>query len=89
MPGRIAIVLRVAVFADPQTGTLQVSNLDTMAPLEVEPLSFVLTLEREADVTFSRGQIRSLDGAVSYPIQSSAAMFEALSQYVARAGRAP
>jgi hypothetical protein len=87
MPGRIAIVLRIAVFADSLTGALQVSNLDTMAPLEVEPLALVLTLEREADVTFSRGQIRSLDGSVSYPIQSSAAMFEALSAYVARAER--
>ena len=85
MPGRIAIVLRVAVTADPRTGTLQLSNLDTMAPLDVEPFSFVLTLEREADVTFSRGQLRSLDGTVSYPIQSNAAMYEALSAYLTRA----
>jgi hypothetical protein len=89
MPGRIAIVLKVVVQADTGAGMLQLSNLDTMAPLEVEPLSFVLTLEREPDVTFSRGQLRSLDGTVSYPIQSNAAMFEALRAYVARAESRP
>jgi hypothetical protein len=58
-------------------------NAESDQPLVLPRLTFLLTLEREADSSYVRGQLRSLDSAAnSYPIQSNLALFEAVERWL-------
>jgi len=81
----IALLMHIAPtqYAGHRVDQLEISNLDTMAAVSLEARSFVLTLELETDVPYVRGQLQSLPDRTSYPIQSNAALFDALSAFVA------
>ena len=64
------------------SGELRIGDVDTLLPLRVPHRRFVLTLESEPETSFTRGSLRALDDGVSYPIQSNAALFDALVEFV-------
>ena len=86
---RVALLLRIWPGEDQTSGVLRITNADTTRALLVRPGSFLLTLEREPDVTFARGHLRLLGDGAEYPIQSNSALFEALNDYIARSETAP
>ena len=86
---RLALLLSIRPTGDRTSGILRVANADTRQALTVTGGSFLLTLERERDATFARGHLRLLGDGADYPIQSNAALFEALNEYIARAETAP
>ena len=86
---RIALVLSISPGEDQRSGVVRIANADTRGELRVQRGSFLLTLEREPDATFTRGHLRLLGGSVAYPIQSNAALFEALTDYITRSETAP
>ena len=57
---------------------MRITDVETLEEIAIGHLGFELTLEGEADVTYARGSIRTLDENVTYPIQSSAALLDAL-----------
>lgn len=86
---RIALLLSIEPQENAVTGSIAVTDVETQQPLPVPQRAFVLTLEREPGVTHARGHLRWIEGNVSYPIQSSAALFEALQQYLDDSSGAP
>ncbi len=86
---RVALMLSTWPGQDQTSGILRIANADTRQALAVQRGSFLLTLEREPDATFSRGHLRLLGDGADYPIQSNVAFFEALNDYIARAETAP
>ena len=83
MPGRIALRLSISRKAGSKRAVLRIFRVGNQQELSVQPISLVLTLEQEPGVTFARGQLSLLDTNVTYPIQSNASLFEALSRYIA------
>lgn len=86
MVDQIELLLRLSPQNGPKCGNVSVSDLETSEVLPLRPLVFVLTLRREPDLTFARGQLRTADGN-SYPIQTNAALFGALRRYVGAGSR--
>ena len=80
---RISLLVGIAPESDIARGVLSISEADSAQALAVEPNLFMLTLEREPGATYARGEFRSLKTQTRYPIQGNAALFEALSDYVA------
>ena len=84
IPNRIALLVVINP-RDGIEGVLQVSDLESARRLRVESSAFMLTLEAEQAEGFVRGHLQDLTGKTQYPIQSSRALFTALSDYMARA----
>jgi len=80
---RISLLVGIAPHSDITHGVLSISEAESAEVLAVEPNLFMLTLEREPGATYARGEFRSLHTQARYPIQGNAALFEALSEYVA------
>ena len=81
---RVALLLCIWPGEDETSGVLRIADANTTRGLLVRPGSFLLTLEREPDATFARGHLRLVGDGAEYPIQSNAALFEALNDYIAR-----
>ena len=80
---RIALMVSVGAGEHPRRGVLRVANAETREEVPPPAVSFVLTLERDPDASFARGHIRVLPTGAQYSIQGSAALFDALSGYIA------
>jgi hypothetical protein len=66
---------------------MRVVDVETLEELALERLGFVLTLESEPGISFARGTIHTLGDDLTYPIQSSAALLDALLAYLGRTRR--
>ncbi len=87
---RIALMLQIRPGRDLKAAELRVANTESERTfLMPHKCSLLLTLEREQDETFVRGHVQLLGESVQYPIQSNAALFEALSEYVTQAEQEP
>jgi hypothetical protein len=84
---RISLLVRLTPEVEQARAFVQVSNVESEVDLPVAAGAFLLTLEHESGSTYTRGQFKSVRDNVSYPIQGSAALFDALSAYVARGER--
>ena len=77
-------MLQIQPQRDSSVADLQLTDAETSRPLSIaRRCSLVLTMEREPQATFVRGQIRLLGDEIEYPIQSSVGLFEALASLVA------
>jgi hypothetical protein len=86
MPERIALMVSISPQPDLLSGVLRLTNVYSDQPLPVPALHFLLTLESEPDGRIARGHLRTLQGDVSHPIQSSIGLFQALSRFLGSDG---
>lgn len=85
---RIALMLEIRPEPDRLAAELRVSNTETDRALTMpHGCSLLLTLEREQGASYVRGHVKLLGEGIQYPFQSNAALFEALSEYVAQAAQ--
>lgn len=71
-------------------GILRVSDPESLRPLPVRGLVFVLRLDEEVgEDGYAQGQLYSLDETLSYPIRTSLALFDVMAGYVEEARGEP
>jgi hypothetical protein len=83
----VSLLLRVSPHGDLARGGLKVYDVDTERPLPLFVGALILSLTNEPGAGHARGWLHTPDRAFSCPIQTSAALFEALAGYVEAAGR--
>jgi len=68
----------VSIWPESEAGSarLQVTEAEGSRPVELAQLSFLLSLEHEADESFSHGTIAFLDRTKAFPFRSNAELFE-------------
>jgi hypothetical protein len=83
---RVALMVTFLPGFGDVSGVVQIADVQSSKALTVDTQrAFVLTLESEPDVSYARGHLRSLDDGIEFPIQSNAALLDALTQYVQNA----
>ena len=75
---RIALLVHIRPRPSEAGSDVQISDVNTLQDVHLGDGSFMLTLENESDETYARGHVRLLRDGTSYPLQSSAALFERL-----------
>ena len=78
---RIAVILTVT-----NEDGVQLLDMESNRPIPVQPVSLLLTLEKETGATFARGHIQDLSRPTTYPFQSSAGLFDRLQEFLAKQG---
>lgn len=90
MQQRIALTIQLhpdaAHWRSEPAGAVHLVNADTDQPIVLPHQTFLLTLNREPESSYVRGQLRALDGdGDTYPIQSNVALYETLCRWLALA----
>ena len=84
----VSLLVRVAPHEDPARANVRVYDVETERALPLFGGTLILSLTNEPGAGHARGTLHTPDRACSWPIQTSAALFEALSAYLERADRA-
>jgi hypothetical protein len=66
-----------------------VTQAEGSRPIDLAPLSFLLSLEQEAQENFSQGTIALLDRTRTFPIRSNAELFEVMYGWLTRLADEP
>jgi hypothetical protein len=76
----------VSISPEGETGSarMQVTQADGGIPVALSQLSFVLSLEHEAQENFSQGTIALLDRTRTFPIRSNAELFDVVYSWLSR-----
>jgi hypothetical protein len=66
-----------------------VTQAEGSRPVDLAPLSFLLSLEQETQENFSQGTIALLDRTRSFPFRSNAELFEVMYGWLSRLADEP
>lgn len=84
IPRRLAVRVSISPEGEAGSARMQVTEAEGSRPVELTSLSFLLSLEHEAQESFSHGTIALLDRTRTFPFRCNAELFEVMYSWLSR-----